>query len=143
MSFEEYQHKKIQLLDIAAPAIVGFHKKSKRQQFFAILDGTGSNYLAEKWEGVDFAHRYLNSDGDNKILWLKMMGVMDATNTDCEVFRNVMIYFYNHSIDTVLSNDFIKRHRLNAFGNGLNWCKAWLKLSDDAKVLAVKQFVNK
>lgn len=140
MEYEQYIERKTTLLNVVAPNVVAFHKQSISKQAIAIAASTGSEYLATKWQGVDFAHRYLNSDSNNKRLWLIMMGIEDPSVDDCEIMRHVMIYFYNHSVDTLVSGDFLKRKKLKAFGNGLNWCKAWVSLLAPDKTVIVKHF---
>jgi hypothetical protein len=157
MEAEEYRQKKLELLNTLAPEIVKFHKLGKKQQVTAVRYGTGSDYLADKWQfdpNPDIASRYLNSDSQNQILWLKMFGCENPTSTDCFIVHRALLFFNNNSLEKWLvwpgwqkptglgafKGDWLKRSKINAFGNGNNWCKLWVKLSEENKRHVIKFF---
>lgn len=130
----EYGRKKLEVLNIVAPKIVALSKMKKTQQVIAVMKGTGSEYITNKWIGDPrFANRYLNSDSKNQPLWCKMMGIKNPTDEDCYALHQAMLFFNNHSLTHCFKEDSLKRMRLNVFGNGENWCKLWLKLSNENK----------
>lgn len=138
-NIEEYKTKKLEVLNIVAPNVVALSKKKKLQQATLIASRTGSEYLANKWDGC-FASRYLNSDWNNQKLWLKMLGIEDPTATDCLILHKAMLFFNNHSLDHCFKTEWLKRAKFNAYGNGENWCKMWIRLSDDSKAHVLKFF---
>lgn len=139
MTQAEYDRKKLEVLNVVAPNIVTLSKKKKIQQAIAIVKGTGSDYLANKWDG-SFAGRYLNSDHKNQPLWLKMMGIENPTDQDCWTLHQAMLFFNNHSLTYCFKEPWLKRVRLNPFGNGENWCKLWVILPDDSKNHVIRFF---
>jgi hypothetical protein len=139
MNVDEYTSTKFVVLNTVAPKIIELHKLSKAQQVAAVRWGTGSDYLAHKWDG-DFAHRYLNSDSKHQPLWLKMLGIPNPTHDDCYALHQAMLFFYNHPLTHCIKEDWLKRNKIDAFGNGLNWCKLWLKLDQESKNLVIKFF---
>lgn len=138
MNSEEYKTKKIELLNIVAPNVVALSKKRKIQQVTAIASRV-NEYMANKWDG-SFASRYLNSDGNNQKLWLTMMGIENPTTTDCFILHRAMLFFNNHSLDHCFKSEWLKRAKINAYGNGENWCKLWVSLAGVSKDHIVKFF---
>jgi hypothetical protein len=139
MTTTEYISKKLAILNAVAPQVVALSKMKKSQQIISIATRTGSEYLANKWDGC-FASRYLNSDSSNQLLWLKMMGLAAGTINDCWILHQAMLFFNNHSLTHCFKEAWLKRVKLNPYGNGENWCKLWIALTDDSKQHVVKFF---
>lgn len=140
MKTEDYLKRMIEILNLTAGEIVRLQKMNRTAAAILIMKKTGSDYLAEKYDR-DFAGRYLNSDSGDQRLWLKYLGIDEPQDMDCYIMRQVMLYFNNNSLNTPGIN-VKKEYNLNPYGTGENWCKLWLKLSDDNKKAIVTHFHN-
>lgn len=138
MTMEEYTKRKLEVLNISARQIVQLHKMSKVKRAVAIMKATGSDYLAERYDG-DFAHRYLNCGSDNQMLWLKMFGI-EQTHDNAYALKEAMLFFYNNALTELFEEEGLKRSKINPFGCGENWCKLWITLTDANKQHVVKYF---
>jgi len=132
MTIEQYTEKKLALLNTIAPKVLELKGMSTSQRIAVIKFSTGSEYLAHKYDG-DFAHTFLNSDDSNKELWLKAMGVEHIDYAIIEIVRQSFLFFYNNSLTECFNEKWLKQQKLKAYGNGENWCKAWVTLTEETK----------
>jgi len=139
MTAEDYDKLKVEVLNAAAPHIIALHKMGKTKRALTIMEGTGSKYLAERFDG-DFAGRYLNSDNSNQQLWLKMFGVVEPSVTKATVLHQAMLFFNNHSLDHCFGSNWLRSTKISAFGNAENWCKLWVKLCERDKQYVINFF---